>query len=133
MERRKSLIEILRPTNPKTWHKNTIILLLAIFYIFAQAYELEYRTKEIRSNLSAHRLDNTEFYKYIPVDVANQANYYLVAREDQIVDNSIHEYQKRIAIEAIFFLFILILSNTDLRKKDVKLRLKRYKRALAHK
>ena len=132
MERRKSLIKALKPTNPKTWHKNTIILILAIFFIFTQVSELEYRTKEIRSNLSAHRLDNTPFYQYLPVAEINKANNYLAEKESQIVDSSINEYHKRIAFQSIFFLALLILTNIDLRKKEVRLRLKRYRKELLH-
>ena len=132
MERRKSLIKALKPTNPKTWHKNTIILILAIFFIFTQVSELEYRTKEIRSNLSAHRLDNTPFYQYLSVEEINKANNYLIERESQIVDSSINEYHKRIAFQSIFFLALLILTNIDLRKKEVRLRLKRYRKELLH-
>ena len=132
MERRKSLIKALKPTNPKTWHKNTIILILAIFFIFTQVSELEYRTKEIRSNLSAHRLDNSPFYQHLPVGEINKANNYLAEKESQIVDSSINEYQKRIAFQSIFFLALLILTNIDLRKKEVRLRLKRYRKELLH-
>ena len=129
MERRTSLIKALKPTNPKTWHKNTIILILAIFFIFTQVSELEYRTKEIRSNLSAHRL----FYQYLPVAEMNKANNYLIERENKIVEKSISNYQKRIAIQAIFFMSLLIFINTDFRRKETKIRLKRYRRELAHK
>lgn len=132
MERRKSLIKALKPTNPKTWHKNTIILILAIFFIFTQVSELEYRTKEIRSNLSAHRLDNSPFYQHLPVEEINKANNYLAEKESQIVDSSINEYHKRIAFQSIFFLALLILTNIDLRKKEVRLRLKRYRKELLH-
>lgn len=133
MERRKILIKALKPTNPKTWHKNTIILILAIFFIFTQVSELEYRTKEIRSNLSGHRLDNTPFYQYLPVAEMNKANNYLIERENKIVEKSISNYQKRIAIQAIFFMSLLIFINTDFRRKETKIRLKRYRRELAHK
>ena len=132
MERRKSLIKALKPTNPKTWHKNTIILILAIFFIFTQVSELEYRTKEIRSNLSAHRLDDSPFYQHLPVGEINKANNYLIERENKIVDSSINEYHKRIAFQSIFFLALLILTNIDLRKKEVRLRLKRYRKELLH-
>ena len=133
MERRKSLIKALKPTNPKTWHKNTIILILAIFFIFTQVSELEYRTKEIRSNLSAHRLDNTPFYQYLPVAEINKANNYLIERENKIVEKSISNYQKRITIQAIFFMSLLIFINTDFRRKETKIKSKRYRRELAHK
>ena len=132
MERRKSLIKALKPTNPKTWHKNTIILILAIFFIFTQVYELEHRTKEIKANLSQHRLDNSPFYQHLPVAEINKANNYLIERENQIVEKSISNYQKRIAIQAIFFMSLLILTNIDLRKKEVRLRLKRYRKELLH-
>ena len=129
MERRKSLIKALKPTNPKTWHKNTIILILAIFFIFTQVSELEYRTKEIKANLSQHRLDNSPFYQLGEI---NKANNYLAEKESQIVDSSINEYHKRIAFQSIFFLALLILTNIDLRKKEVRLRLKRYRKELLH-
>ena len=132
MERRKSLIKALKPTNPKTWHKNTIILILAIFFIFTQVSELEYRTKEIKANLSQHRLDNSPFYQHLPVEEINKANNYLIEKESQIVDSSINEYHKRIAFQSIFFLALLILTNIDLRKKEVRLRLKRYRKELLH-
>ena len=132
MERRKNLIKVLKPTNPKTWHKNTIILILAIFFIFTQVSELEYRTKEIEANLSQHRLDNSPFYQHLPVGEINKANNYLIERENKIVDSSINEYHKRIAFQAIFFLALLILTNIDLRKKEVRLRLKRYRKELLH-
>ena len=132
MERRKSLIEALKPTNPKTWHKNTIILILAIFFIFTQVSELEYRTKEIKANLSQHRLDNSPFYRHLPVGEINKANNYLAEKESQIVDSSINEYHKRIAFQSLFFLALLILTNIDLRKKEVRLRLKRYRKELLH-
>ena len=132
MERRKSLIKALKPTNPKTWHKNTIILILAIFFIFTQVSELEYRTKEIKANLSQHRLDNSPFYQHLPVGEINKVNNYLVEKESQIVDSSINEYHKRIAFQSIFFLALLILTNIDLRKKEVRLRLKRYRKELLH-
>ena len=132
MERRKSLIKALKPTNPKTWHKNTIILILAIFFIFTQVSELEYRTKEIKANLSQHRLDNSPFYQYLTVGEINKANNYLAEKESQIVDSSINEYHKRIAFQSIFFLALLILTNIDLRKKEVRLRLKRYRKELLH-
>ncbi len=132
MERRKSLIKALKPTNPKTWHKNTIILILAIFFIFTQVSELEYRTKEIKANLSQHRLDNSPFYQHLPVGEINKANNYLIEREEKIVDSSINEYHKRIAFQSIFFLALLILTNIDLRKKEVRLRLKRYRKELLH-
>ena len=133
MERRTSLIKALKPTNPKTWHKNTIILILAIFFIFTQVSELEYRTKEIRSNLSTHRLDNSPFYQHLPVGEINKVNNYLAEKESQIVDSSINEYHKRIAFQSIFFLALLIFINTDFRRKETKIRLKRYRRELAHK
>ena len=132
MERRKNLIKVLKPTNPKTWHKNTIILILAIFFIFTQVSELEYRTKEIKANLSQHRLDNSPFYQRLPVGEINKANNYLIERENKIVDSSINEYHKRIAFQSIFFLALLILTNIDLRKKEVRLRLKRYRKELLH-
>ena len=132
MERRKSLIKALKPTNPKTWHKNTIILILAIFFIFTQVSELEYRTKEIKAILSQHRLDNSPFYQHLPVGEINKANNYLAEKESQIVDSSINEYHKRIAFQSIFFLALLILTNIDLRKKEVRLRLKRYRKELLH-
>ncbi len=132
MERRKSLIKALKPTNPKTWHKNTIILILAIFFIFTQVSELEYRTKEIKAILSQHRLDNSPFYQHLPVEEINKANNYLIEKESQIVDSSINEYHKRIAFQSIFFLALLILTNIDLRKKEVRLRLKRYRKELLH-
>ena len=132
MERRKSLIKALKPTNPKTWHKNTIILILAIFFIFTHVSELEYRTKEIKANLSQHRLDNSPFYQHLPVEEINKANNYLIEKESQIVDSSINEYHKRIAFQSIFFLALLILTNIDLRKKEVRLRLKRYRKELLH-
>lgn len=125
MERRKSLIKALKPTNPKTWHKNTIILILAIFFIFTHVSELEYRTKEIKANLSQHRLDNSPFYQHLPVGEITE-------KESQIVDSSINEYHKRIAFQSIFFLALLILTNIDLRKKEVRLRLKRYRKELLH-
>ena len=88
MERRTSLIKALKPTNPKTWHKNTIILILAIFFIFTQVSELEYRTKEIKANLSQHRLDNrldnSPFYQHLPVGEINKANNYLIKKEDPL-------------------------------------------------
>ena len=132
MERRKSLIKALKPTNPKTWHKNTIILILAIFFIFTQVSELEYRTKEIKANLSQHRLDNSPFYQHLPVGEINKANNYLIERENKIVEKSISNHQKRIAIQVIFFMSLLILTNIDLRKKEVRLRLKRYRKELLH-
>ena len=132
MERRKSLIKALKPTNPKTWHKNTIILILAIFFIFTQVSELEYRTKEIKAILSQHRLDNSPFYQHLPVGEINKANNYLAEKESQIADSSINEYHKRIAFQSIFFLALLILTNIDLRKKEVRLRLKRYRKELLH-
>lgn len=133
MEKRKQIKDIFKFTNPIKWSKNTIILLVGLFYIFGQVYELEYRTKEIRSNLSAHRLDNTPFYQYLPVAEMNKANNYLIERENKIVEKSISNYQKRIAIQAIFFMSLLIFINTDFRRKETKIRLKRYRRELAHK
>ena len=132
MEKRKQIKDIFKFTNPIKWSKNTIILLVGLFYIFGQVYELEYRTKEIRSNLSAHRLDNSPFYQHLPVGEINKANNYLVEKESQIVDSSINEYHKRIAFQSIFFLALLILTNIDLRKKEVRLRLKRYRKELLH-
>ena len=130
MERRTSLIKALKPTNPIKWSKNTIILLVGLFYIFGQVYELEYRTKEIKANLSQHRLDNSPFYQYLPVGEINKANNYLAEKESQIVDSSINEHHKRIAFQSILFLALLILTNIDLRKKEVRLRLKRYRKEL---
>ena len=132
MEKRRQIKDIFKFTNPIKWSKNTIILLVGLFYIFGQVYELEHRTKEIRSNLSAHRLDNTHFYQYLPVGEMNKANNYLIERETQIGDNSIRKYQKRIAFQSLFFLALLILTNIDLRKKEVRLRLKRYRKELLH-
>ena len=79
-----------------------------------------------------HRLENTPFYRYPPVEEINKANNYLIERENQIVDSSINEYHKRIAFQSIFFLALLILTNIDLRKKEVRLRLKRYRKELLH-
>ena len=129
---RKKIKDIFRFTNPKTWHKNTIILILAIFFIFTQVSELEYRTKEIKANLSQHILDNSPFYQHLPVGEINKANNYLAEKESQILDSSINKYHKRIAFQSLFFLALLILTNIDLRKKEVRLRLKRYKKELLH-
>ena len=133
MEKRKQIKDIFKFTNPIKWSKNTIILLVGLFYIFGQVYELEYRTKEIKANLSQHRLDNTPFYQHLPVAKMNKANNYLIERENKIVEKSISNYQKRIAIQAIFFMSLLIFINTDFRRKETKIRLKRYRRELAHK
>ena len=132
MEKRK-IKDIFRFTNPIKWSKNTIILLVGSFYIFGQVHELEYRTKEIKFNLSQHRLDNSSFYYHIPVAEVNKANNYLIERELQILDSSINKYHKRIAFQSLFFLALLILTNIDFRKREIKLRLRRYKRELAHK
>ena len=130
MEKRKQIKDIFKFTNPIKWSKNTIILLVGLFYIFGQVYELEYRTKEIKANLSQHRLDNSPFYQYLPVGEINKANNYLAEKESQIVDSSINEHHKRIAFQSILFLALLILTNIDLRKKEVRLRLKRYRKEL---
>ena len=132
MEKRKQIKDIFKFTNPIKWSKNTIILLVGLIYIFGQVNELEYRTKEIKANLSQHRLDNSPFYQHLPVGEINKANNYLAEKESQIVDSSINEYQKRIAFQSIFFLALLILTNIDLRKKEVRLRLKRYRKELLH-
>ena len=132
MEKRKQIKDIFKFTNPIKWSRNTIILLVGLFYIFGQVYELEYRTKEIKANLSQHRLDNTPFYQHLPVGEINKANNYLIERENKIVEKSISNHQKRIAIQAIFFMSLLILTNIDLRKKEVRLRLKRYRKELLH-
>ena len=132
MEKRKQIKDIFKFTNPIKWSKNTIILLVGLFYIFGQVYELEYRTKEIKANLSQHRLDNSPFYQHFPVGEINKANNYLAEKESQIVDSSINEYHKRIAFQSLFFLALLILTNIDLRKKEVRLRLKRYRKELLH-
>lgn len=132
MEKRKQIKDIFKFTNPIKWSKNTIILLVGLFYLFGQVYELEYRTKEIKANLSQHRLDNSPFYQHLPVGEINKANNYLIERENKIVEKSISNHQKRIAIQAIFFMSLLILTNIDLRKKEVRLRLKRYRKELLH-
>ena len=131
MEKRK-IKDIFRFTNPIKWSKNTIILLVGLFYIFGQVYELEYRIKEIKFNLSKHRLDNSSFYYHIPVAEVNKANNYLIARELQILDSNINKYHKRIAFQSLFFLALLILTNIDLRKKEDRVRLKRYRKELLH-
>ena len=56
MEKRKQIKDIFKFTNPIKWSKNTIILLVGLFYIFGQVYELEYRTKEIKVNNSGSSL-----------------------------------------------------------------------------
>ena len=129
---RKKVKDIFRVTNPIKWSKNTIILILGLFYIFGQVYELEYRTKEIKINLSKHRLDNSPFYKYIPLEERNKANNYLIEKEDKILQISIDTYQKRVALQALFFLLLLVVTNLDFRKRELKIKLKRYKRELAH-
>ena len=131
MEKRKQIKDIFKFTNPIKWSRNTIILLVGLFYIFGQVYELEYRTKEIKANLSQHRLDNSPFY-HLSVGEINKANNYLAKKESQILDSSINKYHKRIAFQSLFFLALLILTNIDLRKKEVRLRLKRYKKELLH-
>ena len=133
MEKRKQIKDIFKFTNPIKWSKNTIILLVGLIYIFGQVNELEYRTKEIKANLSQHRLDNSPFYQHLPVGEINKANNYLAEKEDEIVQISIDAYQKRIAFQSIFFLALLIFINTDFRRKETKIRLKRYRRELAHK
>ena len=136
MEKRKQIKDIFKFTNPIKWSKNTVILLVGLFYIFGQVYELEYRTKEIKANLSQHRLDNrldnSPFYQHSPSEI-NKANNYLAKKESQILDSSMNKYHKRIAFQSLFFLALLILTNIDFRKREIKLRLRRYKRELAHK